>query len=468
MTYPGKDGNPGQPVQQPTGDWAHQPPVPRTTVHQTPQPARYPGQPPLPGAIQYPLPTVPQPRQRGSVVISVLVAVLVLVGGGIGAWFAFGNASVEAGEATPQLAAAKLMSDLGKGDVLGLADDLPPGEASVLRDASNDTLDQLKRLNIVRPDVSDSQAYTLDVHSSGIQFDAAGLKTINDHLAINELVGGTITLSSDMWTNTATSSFLHAAFPNGVPQTSNTLDITKIVGQLGHPIGIATVKVNGSWYPSFYYSVVNAGLEAAHLSWPATSTPDVGAAAPDDAVRQFVDAAVAGDLTGVIERLDPNEMAALHDAGPALVGVAGPPQSSGVRIKSLTLADRPVTDGVDAVARVVVLSVDGDTFTVSQDNGCYSMRDEQAGASRQFCASDLTGGLRGGGFYESGLPPAIVKLGEDMVTGLMNTGVGIVTTQVDGQWYVSPSRTLTQLAVDVYGSVSPTDLAAALKELGHY
>jgi hypothetical protein len=55
------------------------------------------------------------------------------------------------------------------------------------------------------------------------------------------------------------------------------------------------------------------------------------------------------------------------------------------------------------------------------------------------------------------------KLVQDMVTGVMNKGVGIVATQVGGQWYVSPGRTLTQIGADLDASLTPGDFAAIIK-----
>lgn len=404
---------------------------------------------------------VPPKRRRTGMAVGVIVAVVVLAAGGVGTWFALNRAS-SAGSASPQDAATKLLADVSNNDVLGVVNDLPPAEAALLRDTIQGSVDQFKRLQVIKPDASPQSATGLNIHTSGITFDNAAAERINDHLTITKLVSGTITVGQSLSTNDYTQSFLHQAFPNGTPTTqTHTVDIASEVRQLGHPIRIATVQVNGTWYPSLFYSIADAGLQAAHAKWPAQSIPALGAASPDDAVRQFVQAIMDADAKTAIARTAPDEMAALHDVGQVLVDSAGPGTPSGVKINSVQFADRSVAGGTDAVLSGMTLSSNGQQITLSQSGGCYAMQDSATGQSQRFCASDLTKQLQSGA--SMALPPAVVKLVQDMVTGMMTKGVGIVATQVDGQWYVSPGRTVTQLALDMYGTITPDDLAALLK-----
>lgn len=491
MTYPGQgDGSPWQQGQQPQpqqpggwpanpGQYQQQPGYGQPGYPQQPYPGQQyqpqpgqpypgqqpPGQPPYP-PVQYPIGQVPPPKRRRGVLVGAVVAVVVLAGGGVGGWFAFHSGST--GSSSPQAAATKLVSDISSSDVVGIMNDLPPAEAALARDAFTGASQQLKRLNIIKQDAPDDSVSGLNIHTSGITFGAS--RTINDHLTITNLTAGRITVAQGMWTNELTDNFLHQAFPQGVPSgPSYTVDIAQEVRQLGHPIQIATVKVNGSWYPSLFYTLANAGLEYSGTAWPATSIPAVGASSADDAVRQFAQAALDADLRGVIERTAPDEMAVLHDVGPALVSAAGTGEPSGVHIQSIQFQDRNVTGGVDAVVRSMTLTDDGDSISLSQSGSCYLIHDQQAGQTKRFCASDLTNEFQQGsgdsGFGDDTavLPPQVTKLLTDMVTSLMSDGVGVVATQVDGQWYVSPGRTITQLVLDLYGSISPSDLAALMQ-----
>ncbi|HEX5117882.1 MAG TPA: flagellar basal body protein FliL [Pseudonocardiaceae bacterium] len=493
MTYPGQ-GWPDQPPPdnqgQPPGGWP-QPQYPYGQEQfpqqpyqggllnpgQQPYPGQqqpFPGQQPYPGrqpypTMQYPInqgpygqvPVQPGSRKRRSgLAIGVVAAVVVLAGGGVGTYFAFNHAA-KIGSASPQAAATKLVADVSHDDVLGVVNDLPPAEASLLQDSFQGATDQLKRLNVIKPNVDSIGASSVRLEAQGLRFDDSAIERVNDHLAITKLVAGTITIGQQVSSNSYTDSFLHTAFPNGVPQGKTyTLDITKQVQESGRPVRIATVDVDGQWYPSLFYSIADAGLQAAHVAWPAESVPAVGASSADGAVRAFVQAAMNEDAKGIIERTSPDEMAALHDVGQVLVRAAGPGQQSGLRIDSMNFADRDVTGGVDTVLRSMTLTDGDDRITINQSGTCYTVRGSGAGENARFCASDITKEL---GTEAALLPPQVVKVIEDMVSGLMRNGVGIVATQVDGQWYVAPGRTFTQLALDIYGSVTQQDFAALLQ-----
>jgi hypothetical protein len=428
------------------------------------------GQPPYGqqqfGPANYWQPAPPPKRKRTGLLVGVIVAVVVLAAGGVGTWLALNRtaAAGSTGSATPQAAAVKLAADVGNSDVIGIVNDLPPSEAALVRDSITSSTDQLKRLQVVKPDVNSQAPGGVTIATKGITFDPAGPQRINDHLAIAMLTGGTITVNADLAKFGYTDKFLKSVFPNGTPASeTQTLNIADAVRQLGHPIRIATVEVNGKWYPSLFYSIADAALQSSNQQWPTRSIPANGAASADDAVRQFVQALMDENVTQAIGLTSPDEMAALHDAGQAIVDSAGNTHPSGVKIDSISFADRTVPGGVDAVVSSMTLDSNGDRIQITQGGGCYSIQAQ--GRTQRLCASDLTQQMHGGvtGF----LPPAFTKVLQDFATGMMNSGIGIVASQVDGQWYVSPGRTITQLTTDVFSSISADDFAALL-QLGNH
>ena len=501
MTYPGPGGewspNPGG--QQPQGGWQggypQQPggpqypptgpqptapysggqfPISQPPIGQPPigQPYGQPGQPygqpmgPGYGQPAYWEPPKP-PKRRTGLIIGLIVALVVLAGGGAGAWYAFNRtaAAGSTGSATPQAAATKLVADVGKSDLLGVINDLPPAEAAILRDSMTGSTDQLKRLQVLKPDANPGQSYGTVIHTAGIQFDPSGAQQINDHLAVTKLVAGTITINANMANSGYTDKFRQLVLANGQSGNSTqTLDIGKAVRDQGHPIRIATIKVNGLWYPSLFYSIADAGLQAAGQNWPAQGIPATGAGSADDAVREFVQALLDADFAKAIALTAPDEMAALHDAGPAIVHAAGSPSPSGIKIDSLTLTDRNVPGGVDAVLASLTLDNNGSKVKISQGGGCYSITDESSGQSQKLCSSDIAGQMQQGA--GNLVPPALDKFLKDLSTGLVNGGVGIVATQTGGQWYVSPARTVNELTLSVLNSISADDLSALL-QFGH-
>lgn len=497
MTYPGGgDGQggwqyPQQPPQQPPQHQQPQYPTQPYPPQQQPYPTQpYPGQPPQfgdrfgqlgpqqpvgygyeqqpgqpyghpLGPATYWQPPQP-PKRRTGLIAGIVVAVVVLAGGGVGTWFAL-NRTAQAGatgSATPQAAATKLLDDLGHTDVLGLVDDLPPAEAAFLRDTISSSTETLKRLQIVKPDADPNQQTDTYIHTSGIRFDP-NVQQINDHLAITQLDAGTITVSGDISKFGYTDKFLKAIAPSGqLPTQSQTITVPP-----DQPARIATIKVNGQWYPSLFYSIADAGLRSAHESWPRDSIPAIGSASPDDAVRGFVQALLDGDFSKAIGMTAPDEMAALHDAGPAIVAAAGSTQPSGAKINALSLNDKDVPGGVEAVMSTMTMDVNGDQIHVSLSGGCLSIEGSAPGESQKTCASDIgTEMERGAG---SVLPPAFGKLMQDISSGIMNGGIGIVTTQVGGQWYVSPARTLTTVTLNIFGSINPDDFAGLLQYGSH-
>ncbi|HEY4021677.1 MAG TPA: flagellar basal body protein FliL [Pseudonocardiaceae bacterium] len=449
MTYPGSGGQ-WQPEQNPPPWTGQQPPYGSQPT--AAYPAYYPPQGPPPGR--------PPKRGRRGLVIGIVIAVVV-VAGGAGATVWALNRSTQAGSPTPQAAVAKLAADVSSGDVLGVGSDVAPAEASALKDVGADGNNQLKRLQIENPSY-DAQAPSVNgatgLGASGLTFDEGAAQTINDHLVINKLVGGRITLSPKLDGSMFTQQFLHSAFPNGVPkQQANTINIADVVRHTGQPVRIATVKVDGGWYTSPFYTTADYALESARITWPTTPLPATGANSADAAVRQFAQALLRADYRGAIELTDPNEMAVLHDAGPALLNALHKPTPTGISIDRVAFKDKQVTGGVDAVVQSATLSKDGDQLMISQQGGCYAVTDTGSGDQRKLCASDFADQAQSD---LAELPPEVGTALQDLTSGLLTSGLGLVATEVDGKWYVSPVRSVGALLVAMISGLQPADIKA--------
>lgn len=468
MTYPGSGGQwqPEQNSQPWTGQQPHY-------GQQYGQQYGYGGQPTAAYPVHYGAQGYPAPprRRRRGLVVGIVVAVIV-VAGGAGATVWALNRSTQAGSATPQAAVAKLAADVSAGDVLGLQSDIAPAEASALKDIGSDASNQLKRLQIENP-AYNSQSPSVNSASglsgTGLTFDNNAAQTINDHLVINKLTGGRITLSPKLDGSMFTQQFLRAAFPNGLPKAqSNTIDIADVVRRTGQPVRIATIKVDGGWYTSLFYTAADYALESARQTWPTTSLPAFGADSADAAVRQFVQDLLSGNYRGAIMLTDPNEMAVLHDAGPAILN-ALPKASTGITIDSATFTDKQVTGGVDTVLQTATLERDGDQLQLSQHGDCYAIIDKGTGDQRQLCAGDLLNGqstqqIQGDLAH---LPPEVATALQHLTSGMLTSGVGLVATQVDGKWYVSPIRSFGALLVAMVSGLQPADIKALIGLGGH-
>jgi hypothetical protein len=463
VTYPGSGGQ-WQPEQSPQ-PWTGQQPY--GTQPQYTQQYGYGTQPTAAYPTQQGYPPQPPKRRRG-LIIGIVVAVVV-VAGGAGATVWALNRSTQVGSPTPQAAVAKLAADVSAGDVLGLQSDLAPAEVSALKDVGTDGTAQMKRLQIESPSynpISPSVNGTTGLSASGLTFDNGAMQTINDHLAINKLTGGRITLSPKLDGSMFTQQFLHSAFPNGLPtSTPNTINIADVVRQTGQPVRIATVKVDGGWYTSLFYTAADYALESARLTWPTTALPATGAGTADAAVQQFAQALLRADYRTAIELTDPNEMAVLHDAGPAIINTLHKPTPTGIAIDHITFKDKQVSGGVDVVLQDATLEQGGDQLVLSQQGDCYAITDRGTGDQRKLCSGDVTDQMNGTDQLHSDLadlPPAVATALRHLTSGILISGLGLAATQVDGRWYVSPVRSFGALLVAMISGLQPADIKALM------
>ncbi|MDQ3579964.1 MAG: DUF2076 domain-containing protein, partial [Actinomycetota bacterium] len=286
----------------------------------------------------YGMPTEPPKKKSTGKIVGVIVAVVaVAAGAGFGVW-QFTKESVAAGADNPTAAATSLVNAIGQGDVAGLLTQLAPAERDLLATLNSETTKELQRLEVYKGDVDPNKIQGFELKTENLRFDEGAAEKVNDHITITKLVGGTLTVSSDMSKMPFTEEFMDAAFPKGVtdkPETE-TIDIAEEVKKNdGEAIRIATVKVGDEWYPSMFYTGADYALKEAKLDWPKQAIAAKGANTPGDAVRQLADAALDGDIERVIELLPPDEMGVLHDVGPVIVDAAGRQKPADVKIVKL-------------------------------------------------------------------------------------------------------------------------------------
>jgi hypothetical protein len=464
---------PGEWPQQPTGQWPQQPgQQPGQWPQQQPgqwqhQPGQWPQQQPQQPYYQqqpgYPPPPPPRKSRRG-LIIGLVVALVALVGGGV-TWLAL--AQNDSGSATPTEAALKLASSVGNGDVVGVLGSLAPAEAALFTDPVQEVTNELKRLNVLDGSADPKSLSGIQIKTDHLAFDEAAAQQVNDHVTITKLVSGTITLTGDFGKLPLAKQFLDAALPGNAQQQMNqgpqtrTIDIAQEVRRAGEPFRIATVKVNGAWYPSLLYTVADYALRGSGEDWPATSIPAAGAASANDAVKQMVQAALDADVTRVIELLPPDEMSVLHDAGPAIVKALGTEATpSGAKILDLQTQSSSANGATRTTLTALRLQdPSGTVYSVIKAGPCYQMTAE--GQSQQLCAEDLARNVRNQ--VRSSMPAGMSDVLQHLSTGVLQQGVGVITTQVDGRYYVSPIRTVVEQGMTVLRSLQPGDITTLLK-----
>ena len=180
----------------------------------------------------------------------------------------------------------------------------------------------------------------------------------------------------------------------------------------------------------------------------------------------MIDAAHRRSMSArIIELTPPDEMAALHDYGPILVELADEALAESdiesqldgwtISVDALDFEQVEVTGGVKLLPVRIAASgadVEGREFEASVskvDETCvdYSITTrevgdddstEEASASGRRCAADIDEA-----FEDADVPIEVQRIAERMVGQLGQ--VGVATVQVDGLWYVSPSRSVTDV-----------------------
>jgi hypothetical protein len=401
------------------------------------------------------------PRKRGKgPVIGAVAAVLVVAVGVATTIFVLNRSSQDdAGKANPTEAATNLVNSLSKGDVLGVLESLTPAESSLLVDFNAKSTDRLKELQVYKDDADPNKLHGASIEAKNLKYDEKNAEKVNDHLTITKLIGGTVSLHADVNELPFTEDFMDAAFPDGVNSqpTDEQIDVAKVVRETGQPIRIATVNVDGKWYPSLFYTIADYALQDEHKQWPSQSIANKGADDAEGAVKEMVQAAINADAERVIELLPPDEMGALHDAGPALLEEMGAQRPSGVEVTQL---DTEVTDAESGGQKVMLseiqVTADGQTYHVKKDGDCYNAEGE--GQSERLCAGDLATEMG-----NSSMSPDLKQALTNLASGLMKN-TGVVATEVDGKWYVSPLRTYTELGLSAISDLTPEDVIALVTQ----
>ncbi|MBB5954194.1 hypothetical protein FHS29_000764 [Saccharothrix tamanrassetensis] len=404
----------------------------------------------------------PPKKKRTGLVVTAIVAVLALAAGTFFTVRALRSSdSVAAGSENPQTAANNLLSALGSGDVLGIMNGLAPAEAKLSKDYTEATVSEAKRLEILKKEADPQKISGVQIKSEGIKFDEAAAEKVNDRLTINKVTEGRITVTSDVKQVPLTDKLVKAlgAKLDQEPETE-TLDFAKEKDKRkGKPIGIATIKVGDDWYPSLFYTLANAALEEEDLKWPAQGIAPAGADSPEAAAKGMVDKALNGDVKGVIALLPPDEMGVIQDVGPVILDQIGRVPDTGAKLVELETDSKDVTGGKQLTVRKLVLEVKGKKGEVSRDGDCYTAKAD--GQSQRLCADEIAQLVEQQGGRN--VPPAAVDVIARVGAQVLKDGLGVVTTEVDGKWYVSPIRSYSEIFLTLLRGLEPKDIDELLK-----
>ena len=376
------------------------------------------------------------------------------------------NTAATSGQASPQESVSALFSTLSNSDPIGLADQLDPAESALFTDLNSDLITELKRLEILSPEASTESMTGTSITVTGLTFAGAD-ETINDNLRIVKLTGGTVTVQSDPSSIPLSESFKQA-FGDEIDQTqpeTQTVNIADAVAENnGDPIRVATIKRGDQWYVSLFYTIADNAVHQAGLGTPAAEDriAPVGSASPEAAVQALVDEAMAGDVEGVIALLPPDEMGVLHDYGRLLIDQADAGDLTsgmadlGFTIDNVSWDVTDVTGGKKVSLKSLTVTADGQTATIEREPTAGSVTLTVPGESPitlddTTIDSYLVDAIGSAELDEQGLD--IIKREFKQIIGL-----GVVTVEVDGKWYVSPIRSASDIVVSLLKGLQPGDI----------
>ena len=321
------------------------------------------------------LPQPPSSHRRGRLWGSI-AAVVVLAGGGAATYAAF--AAGDNGSGSPTAAVQKVVADLQKSDLIGVLDDLAPGERTAFSSPLREEVSSLKRLGVLSANADPAAV-------SGVHFAAHDLKfadktvRVNDHVQIVTIIGGTVDTSADVAKMPFTKRILSL-----VPARKSTdhADFTQ------HQARIAAQQVGGHWYASMFYTVAD---QAAGHAVPTASdrVPARGATSADAAVGKMVHALMSGDVGSALALVSPVELNAAHDYGRKIITASAMRGAVPATITTLDLTDTAISGGgVRVGLSKLVLDMHGQQISVTIDNGCA--RIATTGLNKRVCAADAS------------------------------------------------------------------------------
>jgi hypothetical protein len=382
-----------------------------------------------------------KPVSRIAVIFGVLA---ILAGGLVGVFVVAGS---NGGGASPEAAVRKMTDAISHTDVVGALDALAPSERDAMTPGIKDVFEQSKRLNLLSGDASLSKIQGVELSFKDLKMETAA---IGDGVSGVRITGGTATYSTDL-----SKLPLGSLLKDSVPKTNTTSSgTTPAADNNGGDNPIVTVREGGRWYVSIFYSAAESARRSAGLSVPSFGhgVAAVGALTPEKAVDDLVRGALDLNLRRVIELMPPDEARALHDYAPlfltnaetSIADLKSNGGLDGVRLTDLKLKAK--TDGDEATVTLASFGFeanrDSQHLSVVFDGRCTTV--ETGTEHQRSCPEDLTKN---------------VPLFSGGVTGGF-TG-GIVTVKRDGQWYVSPTRTLFAAIVAVMKKIDPQALQDA-------
>ena len=375
------------------------------------------------------------------------------------------------GSATPEDATRSMFAAIETNDVLGVLEQLPPGERKSLRDELPAIGGELTRLGLLSG---------FDIRDAGdvqIRFQDVALRSsrLADSMAAVEVVGGSVDVTLPAGPSPLTDrarELLQRDFDVSLDGAARTVH-----HDFGtEPLRIIAVREGGGWHVSIAYSVADALRVRAGLSLPELGEgkgPEaIGSNTPDQAVSDLLDAYADGDPQRTVTVLYPDDARALYDYAPVFIPTA---RAEAERVAADGTFDvqrnriETAVEGTDSTRTVRVTALDLDIrdelkkIHVTYENGCFHTDyrladDDPPYASYNFCDGHTPG------------PEERQRPRDNPLSSLAIFGGGadlpvFTVVERNGRWFISPVRTLLESIVTSLRALEPGDVDAFAERL---
>lgn len=407
----------------------------------------------------------PQSARRGRRAATALAVTIALVAGGFGVM----QLTATDGPKSPDEAVRAFFDAVDHEDVIGVLEALEPSERQILRDAVDATVVEGKRVKVASDDLDLHKVQGLDLHVDGLKM---GVTPLRDGLSAVDLADGSVSTAADL-EKLPVGPVIREVLdrrrndPNGDGLDQHPKDRIELSG-----VRLATVRTDGAWHVSVLYSIAEqVRTDAKHVD-PFPTGPGVapkGAASPEAAVREAVDAIIHHDARRLIELAPAEEMAVLHEYGPLILKGAEDWQKEdqNIKVSNLQLATNDGPRGAKVVSaksfdvhteedfgggdnQSIDWSYDGkcttSTYTSTYAGGDGSASDGSSPNTQKWCVDDQDRYSRDP--FSLFLPFGVGVSGP-------GDGLRIVAEEHDGSWYLSPSRSLFETVLTIVRDVSP-------------
>ncbi len=415
-------------------------------------------------------------RGRGKLVAAIAAGVMLL--GGAGTAIAI-RSNANSGAASPEAAVQSMMNSIEAGDWLGAMETMPQGERQFYVKVAEKSISEAKRLGFLSEAGSARKVSGIKIDFKDITMQSL---TVSDRVARVTITGGSVTsditasqlpmgdvLSKLMGHENATLTDQH----NEQTITPNDDSSKGFIG---------TVKDDEGWHVSLMYTA--AENARGRKAMPKEAIAAKGAASPEKAVEEMVRAGLSADVNRVVELVDPQEGAVFHDYGQLLVDAVSQDDidtTGWPKVEEMQLTSTPGDWGtVVGVKKIVMVSTNSDNgskdkITFEQSGDCTSMTDETDGEvmdPQRFCSSDVQDLFLNGGdgtCDEGDEACARANVAKDVMRAITGRAAanpyqsGVVTRQIDGKWYVSPSSTVAAAIFRLTKLVERSDIEKILK-----